>query len=174
MTLFRKPADWEESKPWPKDPPCFFYAKSESESHSVMCNSATPWYSPWNFPGQNTGVVIVPFSRGSSQPRDWTQVSHIAGGFFTSWATRKCVSCSVMSDSETTWTVVHQAPLSMGFSWQEYWSQLPFPSPEDLPDQGSNLSLPHCRRILTKWGGSRVKHFLVSVRLQRECVNFCL
>ena len=27
--------------------------------------------------------VAVPFSRGSSQPRDWTQVSHIAGGFFT-------------------------------------------------------------------------------------------
>ena len=31
--------------------------------------------------------VAVPFSRGSSQPRDGTQVSHIAGGFFTSWAT---------------------------------------------------------------------------------------
>ena len=33
--------------------------------------------------------VAVPFSRGSSQPRDQTQVSHIARGFFTSWATRK-------------------------------------------------------------------------------------
>ena len=32
--------------------------------------------------------VALPFSRGSSQPRDRTQVSHIAGGFFTSWATR--------------------------------------------------------------------------------------
>ena len=31
----------------------------------------------------------VPFPRGSSQPRDQTQVSHIAGGFFTSWATRE-------------------------------------------------------------------------------------
>jgi len=31
--------------------------------------------------------VTFPFSRGSSQPRDWTQVFHIAGGFFTSWAT---------------------------------------------------------------------------------------
>ena len=31
--------------------------------------------------------VAFPFSRGSSQPRDQTQVSHIAGGFFTSWAT---------------------------------------------------------------------------------------
>ena len=33
--------------------------------------------------------VAFPFSRASSQPRDWTQVSHIAGRFFTSWATRE-------------------------------------------------------------------------------------
>ena len=31
--------------------------------------------------------AAFPFSRGPSQPRDWTQVSHIAGGFFTIWAT---------------------------------------------------------------------------------------
>ena len=36
----------------------------------------------------------------------------------------------------TLWTVAHQAPLSMGFSRQEYWSGLPFPSPGDLPDPG--------------------------------------
>ena len=36
----------------------------------------------------------------------------------------------------TLWTVAHQAPLSMGFSRQEYWSGLPFPSPGDLPDAG--------------------------------------
>ena len=35
-----------------------------------------------------------------------------------------------------TWTVAHQAALSMGFSRQEYWSQLSFPPPEDLPDPG--------------------------------------
>ena len=40
--------------------------------------------SPWNCPGQNTGVGAFPFSRGSSQPRDQTQVSRTAGGFFTS------------------------------------------------------------------------------------------
>ena len=33
--------------------------------------------------------VAFPFSKGSSQPRDWTKVSHIAGRFFTSWATRE-------------------------------------------------------------------------------------
>ena len=36
----------------------------------------------------------------------------------------------------TPWTVAHQAPPSMGFSRQEYWSGLPFPSPGDLPDAG--------------------------------------
>ena len=36
----------------------------------------------------------------------------------------------------TPWTVAYQAPPSMGFSRQEYWSGLPFPSPEDLPDPG--------------------------------------
>ena len=36
----------------------------------------------------------------------------------------------------TPWTVAYQAPLSMGFSRQERWSGLPFPSPGDLPDPG--------------------------------------
>ena len=36
----------------------------------------------------------------------------------------------------TPWTVAHQAPLFMGFSRQEYWSGLPFPSPGELPDSG--------------------------------------
>ena len=105
--------------------------KSESESCPVVSDSL--WhnrlYSPWNFPGQNTGIgslsllqgilptqrsnpdlphcrwilyqlrhqgsprilewIACPFSRVSSQPRDWTQVSHISGRFFTSWATRE-------------------------------------------------------------------------------------
>ena len=37
---------------------------------------------------------------------------------------------------ETPWTIARQAPLSMVFSRQEYWSGLPFPSPGNLPDPG--------------------------------------
>ena len=37
---------------------------------------------------------------------------------------------------KTPWIVARQAPLSMGFSRQDYWSGLPFPSPGDLPDPG--------------------------------------
>ena len=109
------------------------WGESESESHSVMYYSLQPpgLYSPWNSPGQNTGVgslsllqeifpiqwlnpglphyrwilnqlshkgsprilewVAYPFSRGSSQPWNWTRVSSIAGGFFTNWATREAL-----------------------------------------------------------------------------------
>ena len=40
------------------------------------------------------------------------------------------------------WTISHQAPLSLGFSRQEYWSDLPFPSPVDLPDPGIEPGFP--------------------------------
>ena len=50
----------------------------------------------------------------------------------------KCesVSCSVCLTLATPWTVAHQAPLSVEFSRQEYWSGLPCPSPGDLPGPG--------------------------------------
>ena len=45
--------------------------------------------------------------------------------------------CSVESSSlQCPWTLAHQAPLSVEFSRQEYWSGLPFPPPRDLPDPG--------------------------------------
>ena len=59
--------------------------------------------------------VAFPFCRGSSQPRDQTQVSCIADWFFTSWTTREA---------------------------QEYWSGYPIPSPVDLPGPGIKLGSP--------------------------------
>ena len=64
-----------------------------TQSCLILCDSMD-----CNSPGSSAhgilqaGIVewlAIPFSRGSSQPRDWTWVSHIAGGFFTSWATRE-------------------------------------------------------------------------------------
>ena len=120
--------------------------------------------------------VAVSFSRGSSQLRHQTRVSFISGRVFTDWATKEALTPSksehyctwrwgfyrglcvcmrpchwCMSDSVIPQTVVHQAPLSKGFTKQEYWSGLPFPTPGDLPTQGSNsglLRLLHCRQIL--------------------------
>ena len=60
-------------------------------------------------------------------------------------------SRSVVSNSLVTpWTVAHQAPLSMGFFQQEYWSGLPFPLPGDLPDPGIKpISLALAGRFFT-------------------------
>ena len=113
--------------------------------------------------------VAISFSRGSSQPRDWTQVSCIAGRRFTIWSTREELQGIFLTNNHipfcepreaniytntcvlshfshvylfsTLWTVAYQAPLSMGFPKQEYWSRLPFPSPGDLPDPVSPIAL---------------------------------
>ena len=59
-----------------------------------------------------------------------------------------CVCALVLSSFSrvqlfaTLWTVAHQAPLSMGFPRQEYWSRLLFPSPEDLPSPGIEPTSP--------------------------------
>ena len=127
--------------------------------------------------------VAIPFSRAPPRPRDQTWVTHVAGRFFTIWATKThaAAAASVVSDSVrpqrrqptrlphpwdspgkntgvgchfllqsmkvksesevaqscptlvTAWTVAHQAPLSMGFSRQKYWSGMPLPSPNQDP-----------------------------------------
>ena len=53
-----------------------------------------------------------------------------------------CVSCSVGSDSATPLYVVHQAPVSMEFSRQKYWSVLPFPPPGHPPNPGMEPGSP--------------------------------
>ena len=58
------------------------------------------------------------------------------------WRTVKWKSFSCMWFFETPGTVAHQAPLSMGFSRQEYWSRWSFPSPKDLPDPGTEPRSP--------------------------------
>ena len=66
-------------------------------------------------------------------------------------------SCSVMSDcSATPWTIAHKAPLSMGFSRQEYWSGLHFLLQEIFQTQGSNSCLPHWQHVLYSWATMEV------------------
>ena len=54
---------------------------------------------------------------------------------------------SVVSTLCDPWTAAHQAPLSMGFPRQEYWSGLPFPSPGDLPDPGIKPGSPALQAV---------------------------
>ena len=68
---------------------------------------ATPWIVHSILQARILEWVAFPFSMGSSQLRDQTQVSHIAGNFFTSWAKKEA---------------------------HEYWRGWPIPSPANLPD----------------------------------------
>ena len=77
-------------------------------------------YGPWNSLGMNTGVGSLSLLQGIFPPRDWTQVSLIAGGFFTSWATREA---------------------------QEYWSSLLLLE-RIFPTEETNQGLQPCKRIL--------------------------
>ena len=62
----------------------------------------------------------------------------------------------------TPWTVYYQAPPSMGFSRQEYWSGLPFPSPGDLPDPGIEPRSPAllADALLSELPGKSLRHLL--------------
>ena len=69
-----------------------------SVSRSVMPDSATPWIAAHQgssvlgtFQARILEWVAISFSRGSSRPRDWTQVSCTAGKFFTDWAMREAL-----------------------------------------------------------------------------------
>ena len=79
--------------------------------------------------------VDYPFSSGSSLPRNRTRVSRIGGGLFTKLSYQGSPYYAMLSRFSrvqlcaTPWTAAHQAPPSLGFSRQEYWSGLPFPSP---------------------------------------------
>ena len=96
-----------------------FWHKFLRDSLFVLCSSSvdslrphglqsTRFLCPWRFSSKEywSGLPCPPPGE-SSQPRDWTQVSSITGGFLTNWATREA---------------------------QEYWSGWPIPSPGDLPD----------------------------------------
>ena len=61
---------------------------------------------------------------------------------------KKALSLSHAGLFVTPRMVAHQAPLSLGLSRQAYWSGLPFLSPGDLPNSGSNPGLLHCGKIL--------------------------
>ena len=60
---------------------------------------------------------------------------------------RKVKSLSCVRLLATPWTVARQAPLSMGFSRQGYWSGLPITSPGDLPDPGIETGSPALRVV---------------------------
>ena len=119
----------------------------------TLCNpvDCSPPGSPvhGNFQARILEWVAISSSRGSSQPRDWTWVSClscIGRQICHHWAAWESLSM-LLSHFSRVWlwvtpqTAAHQAPPSLGFSRQEHWSGLPFPSPmhESEKWKGSRL-----------------------------------
>ena len=100
----------------------------------------TPFHLPWCWSGSRA------WSRGQRHPFRYCSVA------------QSCLSFT------TPWTIIHQAPLSMGFPRQEYWSVLPFPSPGDVLHPGMDQA-----RISSIAGGfftsepPRKPHFLFTM-----------
>ena len=129
-------------------------SQSKSESRPVMSDSLRPHglYSPRNSPGQNTGVGTLSPSRGSSQPRDQTQVPCIAGRFFTSWATREAQDTGGAALTEAhacgppCWGLVFPGPAA--------------PTPTSVPVQGRAVSV--SARKQHQYHPSSISHSVMS------------
>ena len=126
--------------------------KVKSLSHVHL--KATPW----------TAAYQAPPSMGFSRQEYWSGVPlpsphervQIAKGLKNLWVSLPGISVVGVGQEDGIsapggwpllvpppgWTVAYQAPPSMGFSRQEYWSGLPFPSPGDLPDPGIEARSP--------------------------------
>ena len=75
----------------------------------------------------------------------------------------------------TPWTIAYQAPPSMGFSRQEYWSGLPFPSPGDLPTPGIEPGSPALQTdaLLSEPPGKGCQYLLQEIFLDLQGSNQC-
>ena len=106
-------------------PDCFLRGCQESSTGEVK-----------GCPDTYLGPILIPFEEGLKLAAIWRGASKCRSiaGLCVSGSEVKSLSCVRLF--ATLWTVAHQAPLSMGFSRQEYQRGLPFPSPGDLPNPG--------------------------------------
>ena len=136
------------------------------ECSNFLASSFRIWNSSTGIPSPPLAlfVVMLPKAHLTSHSRMYSSrwmitLSWLSGSFLYSSSVcshhlfliptasvKVTLSLSRVQLFATPWTVAYQVP-SMRFSRQEYWSELPFPSPEDLfPTQGSNSGLLHCRQ----------------------------
>ena len=100
--------------------------------NSIQSRAETHFHGPSPQSPQTSPYPLSPFS----QPL--TETPHRSPGVSPLTAmSNKCTCAQPYPTLAPTWTVAHQAPLSMGFSNQEYWNRLPFPALGDLPEPES-------------------------------------
>ena len=119
---------------------------TEQQQHLITCLLSYSWcfFSPIKVPNWNTcdpvqfglQIIVNEYTYICVHMHIHIYVHTISGGGGGGLVSK---SCPILA---TLWTVACQAPLSMGFSRQEYWSGLPFPSPGDLPNPGIEPGFP--------------------------------
>ena len=131
-----------------------YYAAAAAKSHQ-SCPTV------WPHRRQPTGFPVP----GILQTRtlEWVAIS-----FSNAWKWKvKVKSLSRVRPLATPWTAAHQAPLSMGFSRQEYWSGVPLPSPSSCGERA-------IRRVVTGYGKERqtnidMSHSFLVIGSHWEC-----
>ena len=134
------------SPSWTLLPPPSPYYPSGSSQYSHVRLFATPWTVAYQAPpsmefSRQEYWSGLPFPSPEDLPNPGIKPRSppLQADAFTIWATREAYKWKSLSHVQlfvTPWTVAHQAPLSMKFSRQEYWSGLPFLPPADLPNPG--------------------------------------
>ena len=120
--------------------------ETEAQKHQTTCPSAKSLQSCPTLCNPRNGSPSGSPVSGILQARtlEWVAIS-----FPSAWKWKvKVKSLSRVQLLATPWTAASQAPPSMGFSRQEYWSGLLFFFQGIFPTQRLNLGLPHCRRML--------------------------
>ena len=122
------------------------------------------WSGPWDFFSSKFRKSVSPPPPASVERR--VPVSRITPNkiSFHNWVVALCSVTQPYLTLVTPWTVAHQAPLSMEFSRQEYWSGLPFPPPGDLPYPGTepvSLMSPALADSFLKTSASWEAHMIV-------------
>ena len=112
---------------------------------------------------------LLSISPRSVQPR--VSAFGFCQGFILLWFYIIVLLVSRVLFFATRWTEAYQAPLSVEFSRQEYWSGLPFPPPGDLPDPGIAPGSPALAGgCFTIWA-TREAHILIANTYTRKCNN---
>ena len=93
---------------------------------------------PFQYSGLENFMDYNPWGHKESDTTE--RLSHVSPPFYTMHSMWLLVFIVGHDTFVTSWTIAHQAPLSMGFPRQEYWSGLPFPFPGDLPHLGIFLT----------------------------------
>ena len=110
---------------WYKSRPELLFCSSYLKSNwLIFCAQLGVWW--------GSGLILFSARKWLWKFNQWINIQNERSDSIL----KKVKSLSCVQLFATPWTVAYQALPSMGFSRQEYWSGLPFPSPEDLPDLG--------------------------------------